>query len=261
MAADAAGGGDDEFTLASVRTALVRLEDTIIFSLIERAKFPVNCQLYDHDNSKNCNWGSCSLFEFIVKETEAIQAKAGRYVNPEENPFFLDNLPPSLIPSHSYTEFLYPAAASNNINNIILDMYLKMLLPLFVVDGDDGNYAETASSDLVCLQALSRRIHYGKFVAEVKFRGAPQDYEPLIRAKDRDGLMKLLTFPIQEEVVSFRVREKALIFGQDATAVGENNAGGGKYKVEPLVLSRLYVDWVMPLTKEVQVDYLLKRLD
>lgn len=33
------------------------------------------------------------------------------------------------------------------------------------------------------VQAISRRIHYGKFVAEVKFRDAPQDYEPLIRAK------------------------------------------------------------------------------
>jgi chorismate mutase len=253
--------GEDVFTLASVRTALVRLEDTIVFSLIERAKFLNNSQLYDSDSNSNSNWGFCSLFEFIIKETEAIQAKAGRYVNQEENPFFPDNLPPSLIPSHSYTEFLYPAAASDNINNTILDMYLKKLLPLFVVDGDDGNYAETASIDLVCLQALSRRIHYGKFVAEVKFRSAPQDYEPLIRAKDRDGLMKLLTFPIQEEVVSFRVREKAMVFGQDVAAVGENNAGGGTYKVEPSVVSRLYTDWVMPLTKEVEVEYLLKRLD
>lgn len=33
------------------------------------------------------------------------------------------------------------------------------------------------------LQALSRRIHYGKFVAEVKFREAPDDYTPAIRAK------------------------------------------------------------------------------
>jgi chorismate mutase len=41
-------------------------------------------------------------------------------------------------------------------------------------------------SDLICLilcKALSRRIHYGKFVAEVKFRDAPQDYEPAIRAQ------------------------------------------------------------------------------
>ncbi|KAK7317691.1 hypothetical protein RJT34_02126 [Clitoria ternatea] len=49
--------------------------------------------------------------------------------------------------------------------------------------GDDGNYAQTAASDLSLLQAISRRIHYGKFVAEVKFRDSPQDYEPLICAK------------------------------------------------------------------------------
>lgn len=37
---------------------------------------------------------------------------------------------------------------------------------------------------IICLlQALSRRIHYGKFVAEVKFREAPDDYTPAIQAK------------------------------------------------------------------------------
>ncbi|KAM7276931.1 hypothetical protein ACFE04_018797 [Oxalis oulophora] len=250
--------GDDQFTLESVRNALVRLEDTIIFSLIERSKFPVNSQLYDSNNELS-NLGTCSLFDFIVNGTETIQATAGRYVNPEENPFFSDNLPPSSLPL-SYAEFLYPAATSININDIILDMYLNKLLPLFVTGNDDGNYAATASSDIVCLQALSRRIHYGKFVAEVKFRNAPQDYEPLIRAKDRDGLMKLLTFPIQEEAVRNRVEEKAKVFGQDVT-IGSKNEGEVKYKIDPSVVSRLYVDWVMPLTKEVQVEYLLQRLD
>lgn len=40
-------------------------------------------------------------------------------------------------------------------------------------------------SDLMLglVKALSRRIHYGKFVAEVKFRDAPQDYERAIRAQ------------------------------------------------------------------------------
>lgn len=32
-------------------------------------------------------------------------------------------------------------------------------------------------------QVLSRRIHYGRQVAEVKFSDAPQDYSPAIRAK------------------------------------------------------------------------------
>ena len=33
------------------------------------------------------------------------------------------------------------------------------------------------------------------------------------------------------------------------------------YKVEPELVGSLYRDWVMPLTKKVQVQYLLRRLD
>lgn len=33
-------------------------------------------------------------------------------------------------------------------------MYFNKLLPLFVAEGDDGNYASTAASDLNCLQAM-----------------------------------------------------------------------------------------------------------
>jgi hypothetical protein len=40
--------------------------------------------------------------------------------------------------------------------------------------GDDGNYGSAATLDVLALQALSKRIHYGKFVAEAKFRWAPQ---------------------------------------------------------------------------------------
>ena len=36
--------------------------------------------------------------------------------------------------------------------------------------GDDGNYGSAATLDVLVLQALSTRIHYGKFVAEAKFR-------------------------------------------------------------------------------------------
>lgn len=33
------------------------------------------------------------------------------------------------------------------------------------------------------VQALSKRIHYGKFVAEAKFQESPDSYEPAIRAQ------------------------------------------------------------------------------
>ena len=42
-------------------------------------------------------------------------------------------------------------------------------------------------------QALSKRIHYGKFVAEAKFRSQPATYAPLIKVGDAEGIMDALT--------------------------------------------------------------------
>jgi chorismate mutase len=65
------------------------------------------------------------------------------------------------------------------------------------------------------LQALSKRIHWGAFVAEAKFSASPEQYTPAIEADDGDALMAMLTFPDQEARVVARVRNKAATFGQD----------------------------------------------
>jgi len=101
------------------------------------------------------------------------------------------------------------------------------------------------------VQALSKRIHYGKFIAEAKFLADPDTYTPLIRDQDVTGLMNLLTFPKQEQRVVARVQAKAALFGQD---IGEDGrATDTSYKVQPALVASLYRNWVMPLTKEVQV--------
>ena len=56
-----------------------------------------------------------------------------------------------------------------------------------------------------------------------------------------------------------RVRRKAAIFGQDITDSNEQQPSS--YKVEPDTVASLYKKWIMPLTKQVQVAYLLERLD
>ncbi|KAK7283129.1 hypothetical protein RIF29_12435 [Crotalaria pallida] len=246
-----------EYTLDSVRACLVKQEDTIIFGLIDRAKLPFNSPTY-HPNHTSVPHYSASLLQFLVINTETIQAEAGRYNNPEENPFFPENLPPSIVPHYNFSQFLHPAAASVNINKFIWKLYFHELLPMFVALGDDGNYAQTAASDLSLLQAISRRIHYGKFVAEAKFRESPQDYEPLIRAQDREALMKLLTSKSVEDMVRKRIEKKAMVFGQE---VSVDHDVKGKYKVDPLVVSHFYQKWVIPLTKIVEVEYFLHRLD
>ena len=55
------------------------------------------------------------------------------------------------------------------------------------------------------LQALSRRIHYGKFVAEAKFLDEQEKYTALIQARDDQGIMDLLTNEEVEKQVTLRV--------------------------------------------------------
>lgn len=78
--------------------------------------------------------------------------------------------------------------------------------------------------------------------------------------------MKLLTSEAQEDVVKRRVEKKAIVFGQTITLdgpieTGINNSSGTDFKVDPLVVYKLYDQWVIPLTKQVEVEYLLHRLD
>ena len=58
-------------TLDSVRESLIRQEDTVIFYLIERAKYPINSPVY-HPSFAGV---SGSLVDYIVKHTEALQSK------------------------------------------------------------------------------------------------------------------------------------------------------------------------------------------
>ncbi|PKA49219.1 Chorismate mutase 2 [Apostasia shenzhenica] len=238
------------YNLDSLRESLERQEDFIVFSLIERARYPFNSPAYDIPHLAEDN---SSLVEIYVRETEAIESK-----NPEELPFFPDEMQVPVVPPHQFPQILHTPAASVNASKGIWNMYFNHLLPLFTTKGDDGNYQQTVASDFICLQALSKRVHYGRFVAEVKFRDAPQDYIPFIYSKDSEVLMNLLTSTSVEETIIKRVSKKAMVFGQNVTLEKGND---GKYKVEPSVVSELYKDWVIPITKQVEVDYLLRRLD
>jgi deoxyadenosine/deoxycytidine kinase len=65
--------------------------------------------------------------------------------------------------------------------------------------------------------------------------------------------MDMLIFKAVEEQIKKRVENKARIFEQNAT--------DSECKVDPKVLSKLYDQWVMPQTKDVEVEYLLRCLD
>lgn len=145
-------------------------------------------------------------------------------------------------------------------------MYLEHLLPEITQAGDDHNYGSSAMYDVMILQALSKRIHYGKFVAEAKFQAQTEKYTRLIKERDGDAILELLTDRAVELKVIERVRRKAATFGQDLDALpngqaNDNGNAAATYKIKPEAVAELYEQWVMPLTKEVEVEYLLLRLD
>lgn len=73
--------------------------------------------------------------------------------------------------------------------------------------------------------------------------------------------MALLTYPDVEEVIKRRVEMKTRTYGQEATLGVGDNENHMAYKINPCLVADLYGDWIMPLTKEVQIEYLLRRLD
>lgn len=72
---------------------------------------------------------------------------------------FTSPLPAPILPPLEYPNFLYPNDI--NVTSKIMDMYISSIVPSISADGDDQQYGSSATRDIECLQALSRRIHYG----------------------------------------------------------------------------------------------------
>lgn len=66
----------ESLTLDKIRDNLIRQEDTIIFSLIERAQFRLNPAAYDPKSNSVPGFDG-SLLDYLLRETEHLHAKVG----------------------------------------------------------------------------------------------------------------------------------------------------------------------------------------
>ncbi len=238
----------EQLLLSNIRNVLARLEETIIFELIERAQFKRNDIIYRPGALGAALQGE-SLVGFHLLEIEKVHARIRRYTSPDEHPFFI-NLPEPVLPTLHYAE--NPLHSNSiNINNRIRAIYEAEIIPHICQAGDDKQYGSSSMCDVTCLQALSKRIHYGKFAAESKFRGDPAGYCRLCAAGDQGGLMKKITDPKVEARVLERVSLKA------ETYCRELSGEGGDPKIASGIVVDIYRQWIIPLNKEVQVAYLL----
>ncbi|KAI0538453.1 chorismate mutase [Xylaria digitata] len=248
--------------LSNIRFQLIRLEDTITFHLIERVQFPLNKSIYVPGAVELESDQKLSFMDWYLREQEKLQSLIRRYEAPDEYPFFPDALQKPILKPLDYPKILHPNNV--NVNEKIKKFYVEEFLPAVSPDfgrGDSGesdeNYGSSATCDIACLQALSRRIHFGKFVAESKFQSDPEKYTRLIKAADRDGIGESITNAAVEKQVLARLRLKAQTYGTDPSSANTD----GKAKINADAVESMYRDFVIPITKEVEVEYLMQRLE
>jgi chorismate mutase len=236
------------------------LEDTITFHLIERVQFPLNGTIYKPGALEIPN-SDLSFLDWTLREREKLDSLIRRFQSPDEYPFFPDALQTPILKPLHYPKILHENDV--NVNEKIKKHYIDTFLPAACADfgrKDRGeteeNYGSAATADILCLQALSRRIHFGKFVAESKFQTETEKFVKLIKAEDRDGLGEAITNAAVEKKVLERLRLKARTYGTDPSIGAE---APGKINVDAVVA--MYKDFVIPLTKEVEVEYLMQRLE
>lgn len=245
--------------LNNIRHALVRMEDTIVFDLIERSQFFSSPSVYE-PNKFDIKDFNGSFLEWLLLQVEKTHSQVRRYEAPDETPFFPDQLLPPILPSLAYPKVLASYSDEINVNDEIKKFYVDAIVPQ--VSCGDSDQQENSGSvgccDVDCLQALSRRIHFGKFVAEAKYQADKAHYIDLIQKKDAEGIENSITNSAVEAKILERLVIKGESYGTDPSLKYSQNP---QSKIKPEIIAKLYKDYVIPLTKKVEVDYLLRRLE
>jgi chorismate mutase len=237
-----------KLNLEQIREKLASLEDSIIIGLFERARFMINIRMYvpggvvvpDRFYFPNGNGirFEGSFFDFMLLGTEALHAAAGRYEHPEEFSFS-ERLPKPQVRREKVESPVNKTEI--NKNKKIRAAYSAKLLKI-CREGDDKEYGSAALCDIRCLQDISKRVHLGMQVAEAKFQEDTEGYNILVKAGYFEGLKEKLRNPEVEKAVLERVRQK-----------------GERYGMNPEFVARFFEEDIMPLTIDVEVEYLKAR--
>ena len=92
------------------------------------------------------------------------------------------------------------------------------------------------------------------FVAESKFRSEPAAFIPHIQIPNEGALADLITKPAVEAALLARLGKKATFYGQELDSAGNPlSADKDHLKIDVGEVVSLYRDYIIPLTKDVEV--------
>jgi len=246
-------------------------------------------------SNSECPDEELSFLDFMFAGTEALHSMVRRYESPQEHAFFPERLPErtNSLNTLEYAELLSgdPGTDGLNWNEILHKKYIDVIVPAVAKKGDDEQYGSSVVNDIAALQALSKRVHFGKFVAESKYRSDPEEFQKLVDAGDADGVMALLTNEEVEKKLLTRARLKASTYGREplltslpvvegggdddttaiiaaaaasavvaaVEAVKKSDSAVVKGKMDPMIIENIYRHLIIPMTKDIEVAYLFLR--
>ncbi|MFW6289191.1 MAG: chorismate mutase [Spirochaetota bacterium] len=241
--------------LTLIAAHLEGLEETIIHRLVDRAQFASNARAYAAGESGFEGAGNRSLFDLRLRYQEEMDAVFGRYHVPEERPFHRD------LPESRRTVSLpdNPLRIADfdlvNVTPQIVEGY-KGFLPRLgraSASTDDGQYGSSVEHDVLAIQAIARRVHFGAlYVAESKYAADPAAFDGLRAERRRDAILARITRPEVEQRILTRVAEKVDFIQSTINSTVRR-------RLDPELVLDLYRDLIIPLTKDGELLYIFGR--
>lgn len=126
---------------------------------------------------------------------------------------------------------------------ILRPAYLLRFLPELCTDAPVNGPAPCLASDAACLDALARRLALSVHVATRKRETLPDSLQSALQTRDPRRVEAAITHPAVEENVLARIHTR--IRGQSSDPTLPNRIGS------------LYAQWIIPLSRKIQVHGLL----
>ena len=153
---------EQALNLGNIRRLLQRMEDSIIFSLIERAQYRTNSAVYEPMHAQlgkfrlhqllSVGSNGC-LGDWFIYQTECLHSQVRRFEHPTEFAFFEPLPDPLLMKTAERQEVLAPVPSEALVNKRLLELYRRMIADLsnfscrlFFLDTCAGNVLNTRGS-------------------------------------------------------------------------------------------------------------------
>jgi chorismate mutase len=162
--------------LEDIAGRLQGLEETLIYKLLDRAQFAHNPEVYQKGKSGFSGQGTQHLFWHQAPPS----GKTGILLWPIPYPRGEAFHRPPPAPGRNPLGWDHPLPLQDlekvNVTADLLSAYLPFVARI-CVPGDDRQHGSSVEHDVMALQAISARVHYGAFyVAESKYLGQPKEY-------------------------------------------------------------------------------------